>query len=141
MSHSSRISGEVIPANLLRCMRPEDRPKGVAGMLPHEVRALAVEKAEKELQREIARYLSLLGIPMINPPMHKRSMLPKGWPDFTFAHRGIPVAWECKAVGGALRPDQARLRDQMQAHGWQWRLIRDCGDAKVHLHEIELINK
>jgi hypothetical protein len=133
-----------IPNHILEKMDPKDRPKGVPGMTSAEIRSAAVDKAEKELQKEVATYLrGCRGVEFINPPMHKRSSLPLGWPDFTFAYKppgsdiGIPITWECKRVTGSLDPDQITMRDRLIANGWQWRLIRHLGEAQAHLRDLE----
>jgi len=127
-----------IPPHILEKMDPKDRPPGVAGMTPLEVHAKNVAKAEKALQDEVRRYLNLLRVPFINPPMNKKSTLPVGWPDFTvFLPRGVVLLWECKALGGALRPEQAKMRDELQILGHRWRLIRSLFDAQQHMREIE----
>lgn len=131
-----RIEGP-IPDRILKMMDPKDRPKGVPGMTSSEIRSVAVDKAEKELQQEIVNYLNFKRIKFINPAMHKKSGLPKGWPDFTILFTDRPaVFWECKRIGGALRPEQITHRDELQSLGFEWRLIRHLGEAKAHLDEL-----
>jgi hypothetical protein len=132
-----RIIGP-IPPHILEKMDPKDRPPGVAGMTPGEVHAKQVAQAEKALQDDVRRYLNLLRLPFINPPMNKKSTLPLGWLDFTvFLPRGVVVLWECKAVGGSLRPEQCAVRDELLILGHRWRLIRSLGEAQTHMREIE----
>lgn len=131
-----RITGP-IPNSVLEKMDSKDRPPGVSGMLASEIHANNVVKAEKALQKDISRLLKLKQIPFINPPMNKRSMLPIGWPDYTIIlPNGITIFWEAKAVGGALRPEQVKMRDALTFLGHQWRLIRYLGEAQAHLREI-----
>lgn len=131
-----RISG-TIPNSILEKMDPKDRPPGIAGKLASEIHAGAVAKAEKDLQKMIANDLRRRGIYFINPPMHRRSTLPTGHPDFTvFLPGAITIFWECKAVGGALRLDQIRMRDELWRLDFRWRLIRNFGEAVDHLREV-----
>jgi len=97
--------------------------------------------AEKQLQNELRQYLSLKGILFICPPMFKKSMLPAGWPDFTFAHCGTPIVWEAKTLTGELRTNQELIVGQLVRCGWHFRLIRSLEDARRHLHEIEEGNR
>lgn len=140
-----RIEGP-IPNHILEKMDPKDRPKGPAGMTASEIHSASVDKAEKGLQKEVGDYLrGCKEVEFINPPMHKRSSLPKGWPDFTFAFKppgsdiGIPITWECKRITGSLDPDQITMRDRLIKNGWQWRLIRHLGEAKAHLNELGVL--
>jgi hypothetical protein len=70
--------------------------------------------------------------------MFRKSQLPLGWPDFTFAFCGVPILWECKSLKGELRESQEQIVGQLVRNGWRFRLIRDLGQARGHLREIEL---
>lgn len=134
MTHGARITAPT--DRQLAMMDPKDRPPGVAGKLASEIHAGAVAKAEKDLQKMISTELRRRRIYFINPPMHRRSTLPPGHPDFTILLPGaITIFWECKAVGGALRLDQIRMRDELRRLDFRWRLIRNFGEAVDHLRE------
>ena len=65
--------------------------------------------------------------------MDKRSPLPGGWPDFTLAYQGIPIAIECKTVAGALRPEQQQCLAKMEQNGWTILIARDLAAAGPYL--------
>ena len=56
--------------------------------------------------------------------MFRKSELPPGWPDFTFAYLSVSVLWECKSLTGELRDSQERVVGQLIRNGWRFRLIR-----------------
>ena len=90
----------------------------------NEQREKAMERSEKEAQKEISQLLSVKGIEFLCPPMHKRSGLPIGWPDLTFAYmpkgsvQAIPVALEVKVWGQKPRPEQSARHEAMRRNGW-----------------------
>lgn len=134
-----------LPNNVLEKMSPHDRKEYAlavghpnAGKTRSEIEQALALKAEKDLQAEIRQYLDLKEIVFINPAMFRKSQLPEGWPDFTFAFRGIPVLWECKSYSGKLRETQERIVTLLVGNGWRFRLIRSVEQARDHLREIEL---
>jgi len=94
-------------------------------------------RAERELQQDIAQYLRLRGIPFINPPMHKRSMLPDGWPDFTLAYRSVPIVIEVKNEAGVVSDEQSRMMDLLKAGGWVVRVVRSLPEVKELMDGLE----
>jgi hypothetical protein len=101
-----------------------------AGRTAAECDQASADRAEKIAQREIAQYLNMLGIPHINPPMNKRSQLPLGWPDFTFAAQGVPFAVEVKVRGRQPRPEQATMLGKLASAGWRTAVISGAADLK-----------
>jgi hypothetical protein len=127
--------GPVLPDNILRLMAAQDRAAlGKSGRTAAESFALAEAKTESELQEQICSMLRRREIVFIQPAMFKRSSLPVGWPDFTFAYCGVPVAWECKSARGLLSEEQLCMHPQMTACGWQVSVIRELREA------IEILN-
>ena len=117
---------KVLPENILNKMSKEDRDQfalavGVrsAGLTKEEIYEENYKKQEKHIQNEIAAFLRLKDIPYINPPMHKKSGLPLGWTDFTFAINGKACAVEAKAPGGTLREEQKNLHQTLLKSGWK----------------------
>ena len=99
-------------------------------------------KAERDLQARIYAYLTqhrqagtVRGV--INPPMHKRSQLPTGWPDFTFAYRGKAVALEAKLPGNKAEPHQAERHEQMRADGWFVMVVHSVDEAAAVLDAVD----
>lgn len=130
----------LIPPNLLRLMSKADREScGQGNELPEEIAVKIEARAEKELQREIAQYLRLQGIQFINPPMNKRSMLPEGWPDFSLAYKGKPIALECKTATGKLSREQAAMHLLLMADGWTVKTVRSLDEVRNLLKETQLL--
>ena len=128
-----------LPANLTRLMSPADQracsPSGKTGA---ELRAAAVAKDERELQKQIAGYLRLLNVWHVQSRMDKRTSNTVGAPDFIFPYAGAAVYWECKCPWSrALRPEQAKAREAIIAQGGQWRLITALAEAQAHLRELD----
>jgi len=103
-----------------------------------EIREKLTGQAERELQGQIRQYLNQKGVHFICPAMFRKSQLPPGWPDFTFAFYGVSILWECKSLTGELRESQEQIVGQLVRNGWRFRLIRDLEQARGHLREIEL---
>lgn len=127
---------QVLPDKFLSRMSASDRKSlGKAGKTSPECRADAMNRSERELQREIAEYLRMRGIEFINPPMNRRSTLPVGWPDFTFAHNGVPVAVEVKVWGETPRQDQKARHEAMRGNGWRVYVVSSLLDLREVLAE------
>jgi hypothetical protein len=109
-----------------------------AGFTTYELEQKVNARAERELQKHVRQYLSQKEVVFICPPMFKRSELPPGWPDFTFAFCGVPIIWECKSSAGKLRESQKQVVAQLGDNGWRFRIIRSLEQARNHLREIDL---
>lgn len=121
----------------LKLMKPEDRAR-MGVMTGEEAMQAFQARSEKELQKQIADLLRLRGIAFHCARMDKKTSGSVGWPDFTMAVMGTPIAWEVKFDGGRLSSEQERTRDKMLSNGWQWRLITNLGAARAHLDSITL---
>jgi hypothetical protein len=129
--------GPVLTDNILRLMAKEDRVAlGRAGRTAAESLALAEANTEAELQDQICAMLRRRETVFIRPAMFKRSSLPVGWPDFTFAYCGVPIAWECKSARGLPSEEQLRMHAQMTACGWRVTVIRELREAVQILNSI-----
>lgn len=126
---------KLLPNNILEKMDPKDR-KIIHQKTAAETVSDAIAKSEKELQEQIASLLRRKSIPYIRAAMFKRSSLPVGWPDFTFAFFGIPLGWECKTESGELSIEQKRAHWALQACGWRIEVIRSLSQAQVSLSGI-----
>lgn len=128
----------VLPEHILKLMSARDRAAlGKAGWTADECIAKVEHKLESELQGQIADLLRLRDVRYIRPPMRKKSPLPPGWPDFSFAYRGVPVVIECKVGRNQLDPDQVRMRDELVANGWRHYVARTLADVQAVLREID----
>ncbi len=117
----------------------ERRRLGVAGQTVAECVAIADDKAELDLQGDIAQYLRLHEIEYIKPDGRKKSPLPPGWPDFTFSYRGVSIAMEVKTATGKLSPDQVALHPKLagQPNCWRVVVVRSLQEVQSLLREID----
>jgi len=109
---------------------------GAAGRTMPEVIAEADAKAELTIQGEIANYLRLHGVEYLKPDGRKKSPLPKGWPDFTFAYRGVAVGMEVKTPLGVLSRDQVSQHARMAPH-WRMLVVRGVPEVQALLRAID----
>ena len=138
----------LLPSHFLDKMSPADRKAyaqsighPAAGWTASETREKAKTRAERDLQKQVGSYLRMLGVEFINPAMNKRSPLPVGWPDFTFAYKGLPVAMECKVAGEKPRPEQNERMDAMRRNGWLVFVVHELADAQNALRAIKLTQR
>lgn len=122
--------------HFLRLMSPEDR-KAIKQRTAQETVALAEAKTEKQLQEQIAALLRRQDVPYIRPAMFKKSTLPVGWPDFTFAYHGFPIAWECKIANNKPTKEQKELHERLERQGWEVATIRTLLQAQGFLFRME----
>ena len=108
---------KILPDNILRRMRPKDRPQGNAGRTADECRERWRSGEEKKLQAVIANFLTLKGIYFEWDRMDKRTSGKKGRPDFRLCYRGRFIAVECKASGGILSREQAITMSEIRNNG------------------------
>ena len=127
-----------IPSNVAKLMAPADRANlGKAAWTPQECAEKATGEAEKKLQADIRQYLHLHSIIFINPDMRKKSPLPVGWPDFTFAYNGVPVGVECKVAGKQPKDWQSETHARMMKDGWRILIAYSVVDVQNLMREID----
>lgn len=133
-----------LPQRIVDLLSPDDRQEYAlhighpnAGRSSSEIEQKITGRAERELQNQVRQYLNQKGVSFICPAMFRKSELPLGWPDFTFAYQGIPVLWECESLKGELRESQERVVVQLIRNGWRFRLIRSLEQARIHLRKID----
>jgi hypothetical protein len=122
-----------------KAMIPEAHrsPLGNAALTHAEALAKADEKAELNLQSDIASYLRLHEIEYIKPDGRKKSPLPKGWPDFTYCYCGVAVGMEVKTSTGQLSSDQETKHAKMKRNGWRVVIVRSIADVQSLLRTID----
>jgi hypothetical protein len=132
----------ILPQHIVDKMTPEDRKRYGAelgkpslGLTTKEATVNNENKREKEIQRQIAGLLTLANIPYINPPMNRRSQLPEGWPDFTFATFQRAYAIEVKIAGGKPRPEQEAMHRRLRLSGWKVAVVTSLEEFKKLLTE------
>lgn len=131
----------ILPQRIVNCMSVNDRKayglslgKPAMGLTTDEAREKAKRKAEKQIQQEIYAYLKSVGVWfIINPPMHKRSQLPTGAPDFMFVWHRVPIAIEVKVWGEKPRKEQVERHDDMLRDGWRVYLATCIEDVQTIL--------
>jgi hypothetical protein len=68
--------------------------------------------------------------------MHRRSALPVGWPDFTFAIQGIACAVEAKHDKNTSSKDQIAKREELIAAGWRFATVYTYDQFLKFVREI-----
>jgi hypothetical protein len=127
----------LLPQHVVNLMDPKDRARlGPAGLTSGELHTKLERRAEKELHRDLVRYLNWLGIPFCHARMDRKSSIAIGYPDFTFPYLGKFVAWEAKTATGKLSPEQEKTRLAIEGQHGEYRVIRHLGGAAEHLREI-----
>lgn len=130
-----------LPRNITACMSPADQ-RAILGRTPAETREKAIAKDERELQKQIANYLRLLGVWNIQSRMDRRTSNTLGTPDFVFPYKGNAVFFECKCSWSkSLRTEQAHARNEILKQGGIWKLITSLADAQECLRELDSESK
>lgn len=128
----------VLPESLLRLMSAAERAKlGKAGRTMPEIEAGIIAKNEAELQLQLKNLLALRDIVPCSPRFGKKTGIIAGWPDLTFAYRGIPCLWEAKHERNGLSDDQEKLRPALMANGWRYAVIRSVDEGRAFLNLID----
>jgi hypothetical protein len=130
-----------LPDNLLRRIHPDDRKAlGKAAMTSEEAILSAKITSEKKMQDTIAALLKHKNIEFLRQRMDKPTSGRAGWPDFTFAINGVPIAVECKLPGETLAPDQCDCHAAMQRNGWVTYMVTSVFEVHMivshHLKQI-----
>lgn len=115
----------------------ERRLAGRAGMTAQEAQEKYLAGQELALQSDIANYLRLHQIEYIKPDPRKKSPLPPGWPDFTFAYRERAIGIEAKSSVGKLGPDQIQQHERMRKNGWLIVVARSVADVQAALRRVD----
>ena len=130
-----------IPDHILMLMRPEDRPKGVAGLTAEELRDQADKQREKMLQANCIAILDHRGIIAQWSRMDKPTTGRVGWPDLTFAvprrgDYGVPCAVEVKVGRAQPTEEQVAVLDRLRFNGWCVRVLRSEQELVDLLNEL-----
>lgn len=129
----------VLPPNILRCLRPEDRKGlGKAGLLPEEALAKMEIKGERDLQKQIVGLLRIKGIEPIVSAFGKKTTNNVGTPDIIFAAELYACAWEVKIPGGkrSIEQEQMAVRLSTPPNGWRYLVVTSFDQALAELHSI-----
>lgn len=109
----------VIPDNILRLMLEKDRKAlGKRGMLAAENIEASELRVEKEEHIEVIQWCNLNSVKFIHAPTWKKStVLPIGWPDFTFLYGRYFRVVEMKVGKNKLSEDQEIIRKELLEQG------------------------
>lgn len=130
----------LLPDNILRAMNKKDRKSlGRVGRTMEEVFTSVKAKNERELQTQIAALLRMKDIAFCQPRTDKRSTMTIGWPDFTFALEGVPIAFECKSLHGVVSEAQEKCHEKMRMNGWRVFIINDLSQVLMVIKSGKLI--
>lgn len=128
----------ILPQKFIDIMSPADRARlGKAGRTTTEIVREVEERSEKDLHKDIVRYLNVLGVPFAHARMDKKSSIAVGFPDFSFPYKGRFVGWEAKVKGKGLTSEQQATRELIERNGGRFAVIRFLEDAKNHLRSID----
>ena len=96
-------------------------------------------KLEKDILRQCHNELTRRGVKCCLH-LSYRAREAKGWPDLTFAWKGVPCAGECKCkeAGGSLSEDQERVLADMRADGWTTGVWWSLEEFKAFLDAVAL---
>lgn len=131
-----------VPDNILKLMDEKDRPPGNAGKTMAEIQAILVKKSEKEIQSEIIGFIRLRGVKQIlTPRFGVKTTIKAGWPDITFAYRGLPFFFEVKAKNGRLSDEQIEVITQLNTDGWRGGVVYSVEGVKTYLDNADAETK
>ena len=133
------LNSNCLPENIRRAMPQDQRQQlGKNARTMPQIEAANNAKSEKKLQGLIGQYLRQRGIVFICPPMNRKSTLPEGWADFTFAWHGEPIAFECKAGSNKQSDEQHEMQRKMELNGWRYFVITELDQVRTILNAVEL---
>jgi hypothetical protein len=126
-----------LPDHILRMIDFAERQKlGREFRTFEEVQLNAERYTERKLHAQIRNLLSLKEIVYFESRMDRRTTQRKGTPDFIFAAKGIPIAWECKTGKSKLSPEQEQMLQAMEVNGWRIKVVRSLQEAAEALKDI-----
>ncbi len=127
----------ILPSNILEKMRPQDRPKGSAGMTTEEAQQKFRVGEEKKLQKLVNDYLFMRGIYFETDRFGKRTGAKAGRPDFRICYRGRFLAVECKAMRGVTSTDQIKTIQRIEDSGGMAVIIYSLSELQSALIRID----
>lgn len=106
------------------------------GVTP-EAKRKAEARDEREIQKQIAGWLRLVGAYYVQSRMDRKTSNQPGTPDFIVLWKGKTLYWEVKTPWSQkLRPEQMAARIQIEDQGGAWSLITSLRDAQEQLRAI-----
>ena len=131
----------VLPDNILKLMRKEDRPKGNSGKTRKECEHAYSYKLEKDEHKTFSQWLNLKEIPFIHAQNHKKSTIEIGWPDYTIIYNGCSMCIEFKVKGNKPSEDQLRVFEKLESTGTSVHVCENASEAILHVREWWRVNE
>ena len=130
------MKSTALPDNILRRMQREDRPSGNAGLTSQEAGEKCCKKLEREVHKEISRWLNLHNIPNFHSRVDRPSQIDPGLPDYALAVAGVPICLEVKVGGNKLRPEQVHQKAMLEANGWLYHVVSSLPEVITIVHSF-----
>lgn len=129
------------PSDFIDKIDPRDR-KRLGLRTTEEIEHSNTLQDERALQSDIRGLLAQKTpeIFYINPPMHKKSGLPVGAPDFLLCYWSVPLAFECKTGTNKQTDAQYQMQNKMKLNGWKYFVITSLDQVRAILTAIEVSN-
>jgi hypothetical protein len=127
-------------------IRPHEIPDRMRRLMPASARkecgiqtAQEAQEAyeiryEKDLLKLCRQELGRRGVRVVHHLSH-RAREHAGYPDLTFALKGVPMACELKKKDGVVSEDQEATMAAMRIDGWRVRVCRTFEEFKAWLDE------
>lgn len=123
-----------LPDSILNLMDPATRKRlGKRGQTVAEAIEKAEIKSERDLQNQIASWLSLHNIWFTRSAMNKRTTNAIGTPDFILSVDGKAIAFEVKYGTRKPDPEQSACMSDMLVNGWRVEVVRSLEEVKAFL--------
>jgi hypothetical protein len=119
--------------NILKCMDPETRKK-VGQLTSREAQEKWARETERQMHVDVRRECLRQRIYVLEAPMHKKSMLPKGHPDLTLLKNGYSMLIELKTEYGRLSTDQIDRIAELEQCGNQTTVANSTREAIEAIH-------
>ena len=127
------ITIDQFPAHIRAQIDP-DMPQALLPGVTPEARRKAAAKDEREIQKQIAGYLRLIGAYYIQSRMDRRTTNQTGTPDFIVLWRGKVHFWEVKCPWSPkLRLEQTQAKMSIEGNGGNWKMITALHEAQADL--------
>lgn len=91
---------------------------------------------EREFQERVCALLRNRGIVYGRSRMDKKTGNTVGLPDFLFAFKGYPIAWELKMPGKVSTKEQEQCQIDMRKNGWHVKVLFTIYEVLTELRDM-----